>query len=52
MRKKRLDFGLFQKDVAQILGVSTPSVQYWETNRVFPCIASMSKIVKFIGYTP
>ncbi|MCL4552799.1 MAG: transcriptional regulator [Candidatus Marsarchaeota archaeon] len=50
MRKKRLDLGLLQREVAGILRVSTPSIQYWETNHVSPSIEFTPRIISFLGY--
>jgi DNA-binding transcriptional regulator YiaG len=32
LRRKRLDLKLYQKDVAQILGLDTTSIWNWENN--------------------
>ena len=52
LRKKRLDLGLLQKDVAQIVGTTTTSIMYWETNRISPSIEFIPKIINFLGYIP
>jgi len=52
LRKKRLDLGLLQKDVAKILGVSKDTVCNWENNRTSPSLRSIPRIVKFLGYIP
>lgn len=52
MRKRRLDLGLLQKDVAKILEVSEASVFYWETHRTSPSIEFIPRIIDFIGCTP
>jgi DNA-binding transcriptional regulator YiaG len=49
LRTKRLDLGLYQSDVATILGVTKDTVCYWENNRVKPSPYSQIKIVAFIG---
>ena len=36
IRKHRMDLGLYQKDVARFLEVSTDTVNYWEKGRVKP----------------
>jgi DNA-binding XRE family transcriptional regulator len=42
LRKRRMDLGLRQSDVAAWIGVGTQTVNYWENNRfmpeVLPCI--------------
>lgn len=50
--KKRLDLGLFQKDVAKIFGTCMASVMNWEKNRNTPNIEFTSKIIEFLGYVP
>ena len=52
IRKKRLDLGLLQKDVAKIIGTSTDTICYWENNRTIPYISYIPNIIKFIGYVP
>lgn len=36
IRNARLDRGLFQKDVAEIIGVSISSIEHWEANISLP----------------
>ena len=52
IRKKRLDLGLLQKDVAKIIGTSTDTICYWENNRATPYISYIPNIIKFLGYVP
>jgi len=52
LRKKRLELGLLQKDVAKILGVSQDTIYNWENNRTSPGFRSIPKIIKFLGYIP
>lgn len=52
LKLKRLQLGLLQKDVAQMVGVSEDSVTYWESNRTIPLIRYMPKIIEFLGYNP
>jgi transcriptional regulator with XRE-family HTH domain len=52
LRKKRLDLGLLQREVALLLGSTECSVYYWETNRTTPTLTYLSAIVKFLGYCP
>ncbi len=49
LRAKRLDLGLDQKEMARLLGVTTDSITYWETNRVSPSKVSENKIRKFLA---
>ena len=52
LRKKRLDLGLLQKEVAQRLGVDTDSVTNWEKGRSSPRLHLVPKIIEFLGYMP
>jgi DNA-binding transcriptional regulator YiaG len=44
IKKKRMDMGLFQKDVAKLIGVSTDTVTNWEKGRTKPTKDNMLKI--------
>lgn len=52
LRKRRLDLGLLQKEVAQQLGVDKDSIYYWETGRYKPSLRVIPKIIEFLGYMP
>lgn len=52
LRKRRLDLGLLQRDVAQRLGVHKGTVHNWETNRTTPPLRFVPRIVQFLGYVP
>lgn len=52
IRKRRLDLGLFQKDVAKILGANMASILNWEKNRTDPVIDYIPRIIEFLGYVP
>jgi transcriptional regulator with XRE-family HTH domain len=52
LRKKRLDLKLFQRDVAQRLGVNETTIYNWEKNRSTPSLRFMPRIIKFLGYFP
>ena len=52
IRAKRLDLGLFQKDIAGIIGVTTDTITNWEKNRNQPMRWLNLKINKFLGYSP
>ncbi len=52
MRKKRLEMGLMQKDVAAKLGVSPWTILNWEKGHTEPFIAFIPAIVRFLGYDP
>jgi DNA-binding XRE family transcriptional regulator len=48
LKKKRLDMELFQKDVAQIVGVSADTVTNWERGRTKPSKHAMIRIQQFL----
>ena len=51
IRKRRMDLGLLQREVAEIIGVTESSVWNWE-HRVEPEQHYNPKIIKFLGYIP
>ena len=50
IRKRRLDLELFQKHVAQRIGVATQTVTNWEKNITEPEIRHLPKVIDFLGY--
>ena len=52
LRKRRLDLGLLQKEVAERLGVTTDTITNWELNRCEPGIRCYPAIIEFLGYVP
>ena len=52
LRKRRLDLGLLQKEVAECLGVTTDTITNWELNRTEPGIHCYPAIIEFLGYVP
>ena len=52
LRKKRLDMGLSQPEVAKLLKVTTDTVTLWELNRNSPTARYFKKILAFLGYLP
>jgi DNA-binding XRE family transcriptional regulator len=52
IKKRRLEFGLYQAQVAKILGVTESTIVNWEKNRSKPSLRSMPKVTKFLGYCP
>ncbi len=52
LRRKRVDLGLTQPQVAKTLGVGWQSVQRWEHNYRSICPTSRAKIVALLGYDP
>jgi transcriptional regulator with XRE-family HTH domain len=52
IRKRRLELGLRQREVAAELGCDEMTVVNWEKGRSTPRINHMGKIVQFLGYNP
>jgi len=52
IRKVRMDKGLFQREVAAIIGVTEDTVTYWENGRAEPQVQFAPKIISFLGYSP
>jgi DNA-binding transcriptional regulator YiaG len=52
IRRKRIELGILQKDVAYELNVSEDTVTYWENNRAKPMINHMPAIIRFLKFIP
>ncbi len=52
LRKRRLDLGLLQRDVAAKLGVRVDTIRNWEVGRNQPAQWQWPGIVRFLGYVP
>ena len=52
LRKRRLDLGLVQSEVAAQLGVTTFTVTNWEINRTVPAVRCHPGLIRFLGYVP
>lgn len=52
IRKRRMDLGLRQKDVAKIIGCDVDTITNWKKGRRFPRIAHTTKIAQFLGFNP
>lgn len=52
LRKRRMDLGLLQKDVARRIGSCGASVWLWESERAEPELKWMPGILDFLGYDP
>jgi len=52
LRKRRLDLGLLQREVAERLGVNEATVTNWELNRTSPALWFLPAIVRCLGYVP
>jgi DNA-binding XRE family transcriptional regulator len=52
LRKRRIELGLEQTEVATSLGVCRSSLQHWEQNRGAPLPKQMPGVIRFLGYVP
>ena len=52
LRKRRLDLGLLQREVAERIGADPCSVTNRELNRTKPALWLLPAIVRFLGYAP
>ena len=52
IRRRRLDMGLFQKDLAVAIGVDTTTIYNWENRRTMPPLRFLPRIAHFLGYVP
>jgi transcriptional regulator with XRE-family HTH domain len=52
LRRRRLDLGLLQKDVARQLGADVKTVTNWERQRTEPEIRFLPAIFRFLGLDP
>jgi DNA-binding transcriptional regulator YiaG len=52
IRKRRMDVGLYQTDVARLLKVTEDCVCYWENGRSHPHLKYYPAIIAFLGYYP
>ncbi len=43
-----MDLGLFLKDVAKFIGVSTDKITYWENGKTKPNKKNMAKLKEFL----
>lgn len=52
IKKKRLDLGLWQKQVAEQIGVDEVTLYNWEKQRTVPKLPYIPKIIAFLAYIP
>jgi len=52
LRKRRLELGMLQKEVADCLQVCEDSICGWEMGRSSPMIHHYPAIISFLGYNP
>ena len=52
IRKHRLDLGLEQQDVAELVGAGRETVSSWENRHTEPTPERLPAVVRFLGYPP
>ncbi|MBI1805494.1 MAG: helix-turn-helix transcriptional regulator [Ignavibacteria bacterium] len=52
IRKRRLDLGPHQKDVAALVNTATSTITNWEKGRATPRLYLLPKVVEFLSYFP
>jgi transcriptional regulator with XRE-family HTH domain len=52
IRKRRIDLGLHQKDVAALVNATASTVTNWEKGRTTPRLYLLPNGVEFLGYFP
>ena len=52
IRGHRIDLGLFQSQVAALIGVHPLTITNWEGNASQPPVQYIPAIIRFLGYDP
>ncbi len=52
IKRRRLELGLYQAQVAKILTVDESTITNWEKRRTSPTLRLLPKIIEFLGYNP
>ena len=52
VRKRRLDLGLLQRDVALQIGVDEATVFNWEAGTASPSLRALPGVIRFLDYDP
>jgi DNA-binding XRE family transcriptional regulator len=52
IKKRRLELGLFQSNVAKVLSVNTSTVTNWDKHHSEPMLWVIPKIIEWLGYEP
>jgi len=47
-----MDLGLFQRQVAEQIGISEDTIYRWESNESIPQVQFIPAIIKFLDYDP
>jgi len=52
IRKRRLELGLLQREVAERIGAAETTICNWERQRTAPTLSSIPKVLQFLAYVP
>ena len=52
IKKRRMDRGLLQHEVAEEMGVCAWTVINWETGETQPAVHRLHRVIRFLGYDP
>lgn len=52
IRAVRLERGMLQREVAELIGVRRGTINKWECNRDEPRAVDVPRIIEFLGYNP
>ena len=52
MKRRRLDLGLLQKEVADQIGANPWTIANWEKGKTKPAARFIPAIIGFLGYDP
>jgi DNA-binding XRE family transcriptional regulator len=52
MKKRRVDLGLFQREVASQIGADPWTIANWEKGKTKPAVRFIPHILAFLGYDP
>ena len=52
IKKRRLELGLYQKDVAKLFGITLFTIINWEKGRTKPTVKFIPSLIQFLGYDP
>lgn len=52
LKKRRIELGLLQKEVADRLGLDQSTVGNWEKDRTYPAVRFLPRLIEYLGYDP
>lgn len=52
LRKTRIERGLYQRDVAEEIGVHPSTIKNWEQSHADPALRHWPRLIAFLGFVP